>query len=97
MTHDQPEAPKKGHRLSLLSLIGFWGPEETVRKEQRPLPKPEAQTEGQSHAVLGPRPLPRDPLTSLLPHTQGQDDSTDDIDGGNDPGRQQVCILLQRR
>lgn len=72
MTHDQPEAPKKGHRLSLLSLIGFWGPEETVRKEQRPLPKPEAQTEGQSQAVLGPRPLPRDPspLCSLTPRVR---------------------------
>lgn len=41
VAHDQPEAPKEGHWLSLLSLIGFWGPEETVKKEQRPLPKPE--------------------------------------------------------
>lgn len=38
MAHDQPEAPKKGYWLSLLSLIGFWGPEETVRKERRPIP-----------------------------------------------------------
>lgn len=58
MAHDQPEAPKKGHRLSLLSLIGFWGPEGTVRKEQRPHPKPEAQAEGQSPAPLPGNPSP---------------------------------------
>lgn len=53
MAHDQPEAPKEGYRLSLLSLIGFWGPEGTVKKKQRPVPNPEVQAEGQSHLVLG--------------------------------------------
>jgi hypothetical protein len=67
MTHDQPEALEEGHWLSLLGLIGFWGPEKKVRKGQRPLPKPEGQgsallcwglhpSQGPSHLSVPARP-----------------------------------------
>lgn len=36
-------------------------------------------------------------LTSVFPNTQGEDDCTDDIDGGYDTCCQQVGILLERQ
>ena len=69
MAHDQPEAPKEGHLLGLLSLVGFWGPEGTVSRSRGPSPESEAQAEGQKlpHDGACTPPWDPSPLCSRTP------------------------------
>ena len=64
MAHDQPEAPKEGHLLGLLSLVGFWGPEGTVSRSRGPSQSLRPRQRDKNCPTMGPAPLPGTPHLS---------------------------------
>lgn len=65
MAHDQPEAPKEGHLLGLLSLVGFWGPEGTVSRSRGPSQSLRPRQRDKNCPTMGPVPLPGTPHLSV--------------------------------